>query len=456
MAVITSSVTASDQEKYVNMKLLELAQYKCVMKAICDKSSMRTGNGKTAYMYRYKRFQLPTAQLTEGTTPTEFNTFELAEVIVTMEQFGDFVILSDVIGLTTLHPVFQIAAELLADEAARLMDLEIQKVMLAGTNRAYGDLTVTSRASVQSTMKATSPVIGTLTARLQRQGIPSWGKASFGTKESPASGGSIDGGAFLAICGPEVLKDIQEDSTFISVAQFSNAKALVDGVVGKWKGMQWVMTNFIPCYQILGNTSVGVTSTTAFGTGTPVVTAGAGGSGTLAQSTTYYFAVTRKLKDAPFEDKISIEHSMSSTGAGGATQFFTFNFSGLSSDYVYNVYFGTTGDLRLHTANIASGTTVTVTAVPAGAAPPTPPHTSIVNALSLNPVYILSSQAIGWTDFYQFKSIIKRSDSDRSNTADPLNQRNTLGFKYFGKAVIKDQSRLLIWEVASSVGPVQV
>lgn len=455
MAVITSSVTASDQEKYVNMKLLELAQYKCVMKAICDKSSMRTGNGKTAYMYRYKRFQLPTAQLTEGTTPTEFNTFELAEVTVTMEQFGDFVILSDVIGLTTLHPVFQIAAELLADEAARLMDLEIQKVMLAGTNRAYGDLTVTSRASVQSTMKATSPVIGTLTARLQRQGIPSWGKASFGTKESPASGGGIDGGAFLAICGPEVLKDIQEDSTFISVAQFSNAKALVDGVVGKWKGMQWVMTNFIPCYQILGNTTAAVTTANAFGTGTPVVTAVDGG-GSLTSGATHYFVVTRKLKDAPFEDKISIEHSMAAAATGN-NESFTFNFTGLSSDYVYNLYFGVaSGDLRLHTANIASGTTVTVTAPVTGAAPPTPPHTSIVNALSLNPVYILSSQAIGWTDFYQFKSIIKRSDSDRSNTADPLNQRNTLGFKYFGKAVIKDQSRLLIWEVASSVGPVQV
>lgn len=454
--MITSTTTASDQEKLVQMKLLERAQYKCVMKAVCDKNSMRHGSGKTAYMYRYKRFMIAETALTEGSVPTEINTMELQEVTVTMEQFGDFVTLSDVVGLTTLHPVFNIAAELLADEAARLMDLEIQKVMLAGTNRSYGDLSVTARSSVTSSMKITTTgAIETLVARMHRAGTPSFNHSSFGTKETGASGETIDGGSYLAICGPEVLADLRQDSTFIDVSKFANAKAIFDGVVGKWKGIQWVMTNFIPCYQMLGSTTTGVTTANAFGTGTPVVTAVDGG-GTLTSGATYYFVVTRKLKDAPFEDKISIEHTMAAAATGN-NESFTFNFTGLSSDYLYAVYFGSsTGNLKLHTANVASGTTVTVTAVPgSGAAPPTPVHTGITAALSVNPIYILSSQAIGWTDFYGFKSIIKRSDNDRSNTSDPLNQKNTLGFKFFGKAVIKDQARLLIWEVASSVGPVQ-
>lgn len=443
---ITASTTVLDREKYLNMKLLQRAQYKMVMASICDKDTMRKGAGLTAYMIRYKRIRLPTAALTEGTPPTEFNTIPLEEVTVTMEQWGDFITLTDVVGLTTAHPIFQIARELLADAAARLMDYNIQTVMLASTNRKYGDLVVTTRNTITSAMVPTSARAGIIKTQLRRLGSPSFGKESFNTKAGPAQGASIDGGDYLAICGPEVTNDIESDATFVTYAQYSNAKALVNGEVGKWKGIRWVETNFIPKYEVFGNTTTAVASGAAFGTGTPTITSTTGG--TLSNSTTYYWVVTRKLKEVPFEDKISIEHS-TATGVGGTA--FSLDFTSCSTDYIYNIYIGSSsGALKLFAENQAAGGTVLVTSVPgSGAAPPTP-LASASTPVSVNPIYILSSHAIGWTGFYNMEMIVKMSKNGDGNTADPLNQKNTMGYKFFGKAVIKDPTRLVVWEVAST------
>jgi hypothetical protein len=54
---------------------------------------------------------------------------------------------------------------------------------------------------------------------------------------------------------------------------------------------------------------------------------------------------------------------------------------------------------------------------------------------------------VGWVGFYKPKFMLTGAAAEK---VDPLAQYRTAGYKFFGKAVIKDQTRLLRIEVAST------
>jgi hypothetical protein len=58
-------------------------------------------------------------------------------------------------------------------------------------------------------------------------------------------------------------------------------------------------------------------------------------------------------------------------------------------------------------------------------------------------------ELLGSQRFYDTKFI---RSAPGATDADPLAQRKTIGYKFFGKSVIKDQTRLVRLEVASANG----
>src|SRR3990172_3326310 len=136
-ATVSSTTTSSDQEKFLAAKLIARSHQKLIAASVCDKISMPQGAGLTANFVRYKRMNVPLVALTEGTDPTA-SAFTIATVTVTLDQWGDVIIITDVAQLTGKHPLVQQCIELLSDNAARVMDREVQLVWLAGTNVQFG------------------------------------------------------------------------------------------------------------------------------------------------------------------------------------------------------------------------------------------------------------------------------------------------------------------------------
>lgn len=453
---IVNSVISSDQEKFLVNKLLDRSSLRLVMGGLCDNISMREGAGLTASMVRYKRMFVPLTALTEATTPAQ-STFSLEEVTVTLDQWGDFLEISDVAQLTAKHPLMTQCVELLADNAARVMDREITLVMLAGTNIQYGDGTASTRATITSSMVISDTIVQKVRVTMVNNGATPKGGPSGDAKQVAASGNFQNGNSYVAVCGPEVIGDIQRPSTslgtWVSAAVYANAKALYASEVGTWQGVRFVETNFIPKFTLLGNTTVAVADTAAGGTNMPTVTYA--NSGGVLTTGTHGFKVTRKDKLRGFEENISIVHTCAAITDTDGKQ--TFNFSGLSAGYVYNLYFDknaaggstTDADLRLVQANIAVGDSVAVTALPTGATPPASLRASGDGAdpASIHPVFVVAEGALAWAGFYKSKVMMSPTGATKD---DPLGQRRTVGFKFFGKAVIKDQTRLLRLEVASN------
>lgn len=450
MAQITNSTISLDQEKFLVNKLLDRSYLKLVMAGVCDNIQMREGAGLTAYMVRYKRMNVPVATLTEGTSPSS-SSFSLEEVTVTLDQWGDYLELSDVAQLTAKHPLMQQCTELLADNAARVMDREITIVMLAGTNVQYGDGSVTTRATVTSAMKISDTALGKARVTLVNDGAPPRGGPSKDARQVATSGNFANGLNYVAICGPEVIQDVLQPSTsfgtFVAAATYNNAKQLYQSEVGTWLGFRFVETNFIPKLVTLGNAAVAAAAGADAGGITGLTTAVSNGAGSLSVGTTYYWQVTRKDLLRGFEEAISIVHS---TATGGSDDTFAFTMPS-TSGYVYNVYFGSSStNLKLHAENVAASGVSTVLTVPAsGDAYVAPLRASGDGSdpASVHPVFIVAEGALAWCGFYKAKFMMSPTGATKD---DPLAQRRTVGFKFFGKAVIKDQDRLLRLEVASA------
>lgn len=441
-----------DQEKFLVGKLLDRSYLNLVMGSLCDKLQMREGAGKTAYMVRYKRMNVPVATLTEG-SPGSSSTFTLEEVTVTLDQWGDWLEISDVAQLTAKHPVMQQANLLLADNAARVMDREICVVLLAGTNVIYGDGSISARNAITSSMTISDGLLKDARAQLANDGAPAYGSPAGDAKE--AASGFSRGQGYILVCGPEIVNDISSPSvsygTFVSYANFNDSSKLLTAELGKWLNFRVLETNFIPRFTRLGNTTTANASGSGFGVTGLTVTAVDGG-GTLTSSTSFAYKVTRKDLLRGFEEAISIIHTTTST-AGGNNESFTFALPP-TAGYVYNVYFDKTSasttdaGLGLISANNAAGTTVTVTAVAGGSAAQPPQDIGVDTSVTLvHPVFIVAQSALAWAGFYKPKMMMSPNTATKD---DPLAQKRTIGYKFFGKAVIKDQTRLLRLEVVNA------
>jgi N4-gp56 family major capsid protein len=455
----TSTTTANDQETLLQAKLLSRANLRLVAASICDKVQQDKGAGKSARFVRYERMDVPLVSISEGAS-LSYSPLTVSQISVTLDQWADVIAITDVAILTTKHPLVEEATKLLADNAQRVLDREVQVVWMAGTNVQYGDGSVTTRATITAAMKMTDTVIHKAVVTLKDGGAAPRGMSYVEPKGREASG-SINGPKhYVAVCGPQVIHDIMAASTsigtFASVAAYNSATMLYNAEVGSWLGLRWVETNFIPKFKMLGNTTTAVASTNAFGTNTPIVTAVDGG-GSLTSGATYFYKVTRKKKSRGFEEDISIAHS-TAAAATGNNESFTFNFSGLTAGYVYNLYFdtvagggtGTDATLGLHTANIAVGTTVTVTAA-ASATTTAPPNVNTTGTPTIHPVYVHGEESCAWVGLQNLEVMVSKDGPDGFATVNnPAKLIKTIAYKFMSKSVIKNQDYLIRCEVASS------
>lgn len=456
---VSSTTTVLDQRKFLAAKLIKRSLLKLVAASLCDKEKQPDGTGLTANFVRYNRMEVPVTPISEGVDPAQ-SSIAVSTRTVTLVQWGAYLILTDIARKTTAHPLMEQVNKLLADNAARVMDREIQVVWMAGTNVIYGDATVTSRAAITAGMTITDSTIQRAYITLADAGVPPrFGPSREEDAKAVAAEGSLNGNStYVAVTDVYVTTNIRAPSTsfgtFAAVSTYANAKAQYNAEVGMWQGFRWVETNFIPVFSLFGGATVAVVSGANFGTGTPTVTAVNGG-GTLNSATTYFFKVTRKDLQRGFEDTISIAHSMASA-ATGDNESFTFAFPS-TSGYVYNLYFdsvqtggtGTDATLFLHTSNIAAGTTVTVTGIVASGTNPPANTNPAVTSIRIHVVYCHGAESTSWVGFQDMQMFISPDEVDTGN---PLLLRKTIGYKYMSQAMIRDETRIVRLELPSTFG----
>lgn len=163
-------------------------------------------------------------QLTEWVTPTE-TAFTLTNVEVTLDQYGSFALLSDVVLTDAPVNAIQEAAFELGRDLANKADQVIQAAIDAGTNVIYSG-SATSRVTVAATDTLTAGDIAEAAAGLKTNSAP-----------------FFDGISYVAIMHPQVAYDLQQETgtgTFIDLNKYTddNARKPLKGEMGMLFGVR--------------------------------------------------------------------------------------------------------------------------------------------------------------------------------------------------------------------------
>lgn len=188
--VTTQESLSAEMKTFYEDTLIDNAEPKLVHDQFGDKYPIPKNNGKTIEFRKYAALPKALTPLTEGVTPTG-NNLSVSTKEATINQFGDYIKLSDMLQLTTIDNNVVQSTKLLGSQSGRTLDTITREIVNAGTNVIYADKAdgseVLSRKALTLDSELTVDTIFRAVAQL---------------KSMNADG--ISGGEFVAIIHPFV------------------------------------------------------------------------------------------------------------------------------------------------------------------------------------------------------------------------------------------------------------
>ena len=406
MAQATSTSLDADVSLYIRDELLDIAEKNVVFAQHALMAPLPQHNGKTCQFSRYPRLALPMVAATEGTTPSS-----VAISVETVQAITDQWILvvehTDLAEITIKHPIVSITTELLGLAQAELVDREIQKVLMAGSDVVFANAVAGSN-TVRSNLATTDVVNSTEMRKL-------WAILS-------RNGARRIGQNYVFICDPEVSQDVQSQSDFISTHQLGQAKAIFNMQFGSWLGFDCEVSNFIPS-----------------------VTLGGSGDWTVAAAT-----ITNSFADGQTVN-VFLEAINSSTGlvekvyAVKSTTVTTAEGVNVTvpstAGYLYNVYVAnadndaTVANSQLYAEAQAPSTVVAVSAFTTSSASARRPQQAPATSVTVHTSYAIGKEAYGMVKLSGDNLRVLMTDGKPSDS-DPAAQRRKISLKGSFKAVV--------------------
>jgi N4-gp56 family major capsid protein len=169
------------------------------------------------------------ATLTEGTALSTFTTLTATTIVATLAQYGAGIKISDILGATGLNNWLKQGTTTLGEMMALHLDNIIRTALADGTNgltKRYAQATATFAGLAAASASAGKLTVADLLAActfLRNQKAP-----------------TIKG-EYPAILAPSCAADVMQDSQWINVKSYSDAKDLYAGEVGMIYGVRVVL-----------------------------------------------------------------------------------------------------------------------------------------------------------------------------------------------------------------------
>lgn len=381
---------------------------------------------------RYKRFNLPTQTLVEGVAPDGVQ-LVVDPIDVTVQQWGIVALLTDVSVLTLVHPVLTIAIERCALAISELVERELSKTLLTGTNVVY-PTGATTRATITDgvanpNQRVSTDIILQCKVQLRARGAH-----------------PFEGGCYGGIMQPQHVGDLgNSDTTFIQAGTFSRVKTLEYNYVGKWEGVEWVEGNFLPIFVGVAAPDTGAVSLTK----AQYALSASGGS--LATATDYRIAVVAREITTDYERRFSQQTGdLSVTGPNGSIVVTTPS----STNYVYDVYLTVAGvDATMYkmASRIPASTAVVLGTVANTANTQLAIADIPASAVSVFPGWVIAKDAFARVKLngMSMQSYVTPAGASYSN---PLAQARKVGTKFMWNSAIQDNDFLVRFETSSRFG----
>lgn len=229
-------------KEFYDKNLLEMAKTKFVHANFGQKRNIPRGNGTKVEFRRWVPFAISQNynKLTEGVTP-DGQDLSQTHLEATVDQYGAFVEVSDLLKRTSYDDVAMGATDMLGEQMGTVIEWVTRDAMCAGTNVLYAG-GKTSRIGLTASDKLTTTEIRKAVRELKKAKAP-----------------MITGGKkphYVCICSPDATFDLQSDTLWQDVSKYSNAEQIYSGEIGRIFGVVFVESTEAKVYKQSVNNAV--------------------------------------------------------------------------------------------------------------------------------------------------------------------------------------------------------
>ena len=268
---ITGDAGLSVENKtFYDMTLIDEAQANLVHDQFAQKRPIPKNGGKKIEFRKFASLPKALTPLTEGVTP-DGKKLSVTAIEAEVAQYGDYIVQSDVLELTSIDNTIVEATKILGRQAGLTLDTITRNIMQSGTNVYYcpksSGTAVTSRAGLDNTCKLTVDVVNRVAAILKKNNAP-----------------KINGD-YVAIIHPLVAYDLMSDPAWIDAHKYTTSENIYNGEIGKVGGVRFIESSEAKVYDnkvfgclFLADGAYGVTEITGGGLQTIIKQKGSAGT----------------------------------------------------------------------------------------------------------------------------------------------------------------------------------
>ena len=374
-----------EMKTFYDKQLLMRATPNLVHAQFGQKKNIPKNGGKTIEFRGYTSLPKTLIPLTEGVTP-DGSSMNVKTITSTVEQYGDYIALSDMILTAAIDNNLVEANNLLGEQSGETLDRLTSEVINAGTNVQYVG-GKTGRSSLEDTDVLTVEEIKKAVRTLKRYNVK-----------------KIKGD-YVGIIHPDVSYDLTSDPAWENVRTYCDPKDFYSGEIGRIHGVRFVETTEAMIFY--GDIITGLSTLTV---------ASVDGSKIYVEETITSEQATALASKAIIAKGKKLTITSATAGSGG------------------------TGVLTMSAAVPSDIVPKTTIYGGSGAADGVPVYSTLIIGANAYGVIDLANGGI--------QNITKQLGS--GGTADPLDQRATTGWKAAHAAVILSQEAMVRIESVSS------
>ena len=236
----TTNAMSTTLKTFYDTELLENARVEMFYAQFAQKQPLPAGRGKTVEWRKWNTFK-KADKIEEGKIP-DGQTFGQSSITDSIEQYGTYATVSDVLDLHAYDPVILGATEEMGASMAETQETLIRNALLTGGNVMYCDNITLADGSVAGTptecnqMEASATVMSVLTPKMVNKVV-----TYFKKNRVPRINGK-----YYAVIHPSVAEDLRNSEAWIDAHKYAKPDEIFNGEIGELHGMRFIENPFAP------------------------------------------------------------------------------------------------------------------------------------------------------------------------------------------------------------------
>lgn len=237
-ALTGTNVIPPAVQSYFDRALLMRALPALVHMKPAVRKSLKRRSGNTMVFRRIPALPLATSPLAEGQPPTG-NQLSKTDITTTIQQWGAFVTVSDLVDATVEHPLLNDANKVLGEQAGQTIDVLMRDVQVAGSNVFYGGGVASRSLLVGTSQKIDASLLDRVIRFMRLQNAKLFTEmVDASTKESTFPIRP----AYICITTPEVQFTLETLPGYVPAHQYSSTESVMDSEIGSYKELRFLVT----------------------------------------------------------------------------------------------------------------------------------------------------------------------------------------------------------------------